>query len=91
MYSPQKYRMFSYRQFLKHRHVLHDDADMALEVIRVGRHGRIEQPDRALVKRQKREDTVDRRGLSGAVGAQKAKDLAFFNVQIQMVQRQQLP
>ena len=82
--------VFAHGELVEHRHLLRHHADAALEVVAGGRHGLAEQLDGAFVVGKQLQDAVDGRGLTRAVGAQQAKDLAGGDAQVKVVERDKI-
>lgn len=79
--------VLAHRELVEYRHLLRHHADAALEVVAGGCHGLAEQLDGAFVVGKQLQDAVDGRGLTRAVGAQQAKDLAGGDAQVKVVER----
>ena len=82
--------VFLYGQLVEDRHVLHDDADVPLDVVGVGGHGLAEDFHPALVVFEQGQDAVDGGGFARSVGAEKAEDFPFGDLQAEMIQRHQI-
>ncbi|GFI44445.1 hypothetical protein IMSAGC018_02126 [Lachnospiraceae bacterium] len=70
---------------LEYGYILHDDANLFLDVVAVGVHVFAEDGDSAFVVLQKREKAVDGSGLAGAVGPQESEDFALVYGKVQVV------
>ena len=70
--AAEKVDVLIYRQFLEHGDFLRNDADLALQIVRLRRHLFSVDRDRTLIIFQKGKNAVDRGGFAGAVRAQKA-------------------
>ena len=82
--------VFLHGQLVEDRHVLHDNADVPLDVVGVGGHGLAEDFHPALVVFQQGQDAVDGGGLTRSVGAEKTEDFPFGDLQAEMIQRHQV-
>ena len=73
-------------QFIKNRHILHDNPDLSFDVIIVRRHLPPHNPDAAPVIFQKGKHAVDCRRLPRAVRSEKSEYLSLFYFQVKMIQ-----
>ena len=73
--------IFLHRQLVEDGNILHDDADAALYVVGIRRHGAAEYLHFAFVVPQQREDAVDGRRFSRTVWPEQAENFSFPNLQ----------
>ena len=77
-------------QFVKHCDVLHDDADVLLDVVSVGCHLFAEDLDFAFVMGEQGQQAVDGGRFAGAVRSQQSENFALADFKTEMIQRDQI-
>jgi len=79
-----------YRQFVENSDILHDDPDVALDVVGIRPHRAAKQLDGAHREFEQGQHAVDGRGLARAVGTEQAEYFAGLHGEVEMVQSDQV-
>ena len=77
-----------YSQFIEHRHILHYNSDLSLDIVAVGLHLFAKYLYIALVKCEQRQYTIYSCRFAGAVWSKESKYLPRLHRQTEMIQRQ---